>query len=263
MNNVQAKHIVVIGAARSGVAVAKLLNEKGAAVFVSDSGAIKEKYKVQLTQNEIPFEENGHTEKAEKADFAVISPGVPTESPLPQSYLKAGKEVFSEIEAATWFYNGPIIAVTGSNGKTTVTHWLDHMWKLAGKEHIMAGNVGNAFSDSIDDSKENNYAILEVSSFQLDHIDSFHPKVSLLLNITPDHLNRYEYKLENYVESKFRIAENQHEGDWMIYHYDDPVIGKRLASLKKKVKSQPCLLFHRPGKCHKELLCGTEILLLN
>lgn len=263
MKNVQNKHIVVIGAARSGAAAAVLLNKKGADVFVTDSQAIAPNVKKQLQQHDIPFEENGHTKKAKSADFVVISPGVPTQSALPQFYLKAGKEVFSEIEVASWFYNGSIIAVTGSNGKTTVTHWLDHIWKRAGRDHVTAGNVGAAFSASVDDTVENRDAILEVSSFQLDHIQSFRPKVSLLLNITPDHLDRYEYSLDKYAESKLRIAENQLGDDWLIYHYDDPIINEQLVSLKKKVNDQSCSLFHQPGRCQRGLLSEMETSSLN
>ncbi|MEP0375070.1 MAG: UDP-N-acetylmuramoyl-L-alanine--D-glutamate ligase, partial [Balneola sp.] len=123
------KHIVVIGAARSGIAAALLLKKKGAHIFVSDFGVIKEDWKQKLVQAKIGFEENGHSEKAKDADFVVLSPGVPTESPIIQYYLNEGKKVYSEIEAASWFTDNRIVATTGSNGKTTVTNWLDHVWE--------------------------------------------------------------------------------------------------------------------------------------
>lgn len=272
MKNIKNKNITVIGAARSGVAVAKLLKAKGADVFVSDHGAIAEHFKSQLTRNNIPFEENGHTKKAENRDFAVISPGVATQKPLPKTYLKAGKKVLSEIEVASWFNKGPITAVTGSNGKTTVTKWLDHIWQTAGKDHITAGNVGEAFSAQVEKSKKGKDSILEVSSFQLDHIETFHPHISLLLNITPDHLDRYENKLTKYVNSKFRIIENQTEEDWFIYHYDDPIVKERVEALKKKAPlrqdfveqvCRDCWRFHQPGNRRKELLFETNKLSLN
>lgn len=204
---------------------------------MSDAKPIQRRFKRQLLKNNIPFEENGHTAKAEAGDFAVISPGVPTQSSLPQAFLKAGKKVVSEIEAASWFNKGPITAVTGSNGKTTVTKWMDHIWSKAEKDHITAGNVGEAFSARVEQSKNHKDTLLEVSSFQLDHIETFHPHTSLLLNITPDHLDRYEHKLENYAKSKFRITENQTEDDWFIYHYDDSVIQEHVNVLKKKLES--------------------------
>lgn len=263
MRPVKNKHIVVIGARRSGVAAARLLDEKGADVFVSDSNVIKKHFKKQLLDKNISFEEGGHTDKATKGAFAVLSPGVPTESAPVQAYLDAGKEVFSEIELASWFNKGSTVAVTGSNGKTTVTHWLDDMWSLGGQGHVTAGNVGDAFSASVAETAADKETILEVSSFQLDHIQSFHPQISLLLNITPDHLDRYGGKLENYVTSKFRIIENQNQDDWLIYHYDDPVIAERLASLKKKDLCRSCSLFQRAESCRKERISRTITLSLN
>jgi UDP-N-acetylmuramoylalanine--D-glutamate ligase len=241
MRDLTNKHIVVIGAARSGVPAAKLLQAKGADVFMTDNKSIKPHFKDELMQHKISFEENGHTSRAEEGDFAIISPGVPTKAPLVQTYLKADKKIFSEIELAAWFNEGSITAVTGSNGKTTVTHWLDHTWKKAGKDHITGGNIGDAFSNVVDESSPQKDTLLEVSSFQLDHIDRFHPHISLMLNITPDHLDRYDNRFEKYVSAKFRITENQTHDDWLIYHYDDPVIRSRALSFQKK-KHYPRLL---------------------
>ncbi|PAU94500.1 UDP-N-acetylmuramoyl-L-alanine--D-glutamate ligase [Aliifodinibius salipaludis] len=243
MREVANKHIVVVGAARSGLAVASLLKRKGADVFVTDHGAIAHSVKKKLTTLDIDFEENGHTTKAEGGAFLAISPGVPTEAPLVQKYLNSGKEVYSEIEIASWFNKSPIVAVTGSNGKTTVTNWLDHTWKKASRDHITGGNIGYAFSDKVDQTSENSEALLEVSSFQLDHIDSFHPHISVLLNITADHLDRYNHDFSSYAKSKFRIIENQTGNDWFIYNYDDPTITEYVYSLKKKEEGPRLLPF--------------------
>lgn len=232
MTEVKGKHIVVIGAALSGTAAALLLRRNGADVFVSDYREIAEEAKKKLNAAGIPFEENGHTDKAKSGDFVVVSPGVPTESPIIQYYLNYGKEVRSEIEIASWFTESNIIAVTGSNGKTTVANWLSHLWKTAKREHALAGNIGVAFSDVVETNKGD--LILEVSSFQLDHIKTFKPAVSVLLNITPDHLNRYGNSLEAYAASKFRITENQTADDRFIFSYDDPIIQKHVEQLQQK-----------------------------
>jgi len=243
MKKVKNKYIVVIGAARSGVAAACLLHRKGANIFVTDHSSISPLMKERLIRNGIDFEEGGHTDKASKAAFAVLSPGVPTTAPLVQTYLNRGKKVFSEIEAASWFNRSPITAVTGSNGKTTVTRWLGHTWKKARKPCLVGGNIGRAFSDQVEETDPSKAAILEISSFQLDHIDKFHPRVSMLLNITPDHLDRYDNKPEKYAAAKFKISKNQKEEDWFIYYYDDPVIKKHAANLKKKRNAPKILAF--------------------
>ena len=243
MREVRNRHIVVVGAARSGLAAAALLKRKGARVFVTDKNPIGEESKSRMTKLGIPFEEGGHTNEARGAEFLVLSPGVPTQAPIVQEYIKQGKEVYSEIEVASWFNNSPMVAVTGSNGKTTVTSWLDHTWQKAGRDHLTAGNIGYAFSDKVEQTGAGREAILEVSSFQLDHIDTFHPHVSLLLNITPDHLDRYEEDFSKYSASKFRITENQNAEDWFIYNYDDPTIAKHVESLKKKADSPRLLAY--------------------
>lgn len=243
MKKVAKKHIVVVGAARSGLAVASLLKRKGAEVFVTDHGSIDDSVKKKLSTLDINFEENGHTKKAEEAAFLAISPGVPTEAPLVQKYINSGKEVFSEIEIASWFNKSPIVAVTGSNGKTTVTNWLDHTWEKAGRNHITGGNIGCAFSEKVDQTSENSEALLEVSSFQLDHIDTFQPHVSVLLNIKADHLDRYDHNFSSYAASKFRIIENQTGDNWFIYNDDDSTIAGYVDSLKKKENTPRLLPF--------------------
>lgn len=231
MKDVKGIHIVVIGAARSGVAAALLLQHKGAEVFVTDSGTISLSSKAKLIDAGIAFEENGHTTSAETAGFAVLSPGVPTKAPIVQSFLNNGKEVFSEIEVASWYSNNRVLAVTGSNGKTTVTTWLSHIWEIAQVDFSLSGNIGYAFSEKVESSKSDH--ILEVSSFQLDHIVTFKPDISVLLNITPDHLDRYEYSLEKYAASKFRITENQTADNWFIFNYDDPLIKQHVEELQQ------------------------------
>lgn len=243
MRKVQNTHIVVIGAARSGVAVATLLKSKGADIFVTDNNSISAWAQARLSECGIPFEEKVHSAEAFEADFAVVSPGVPTEAPIVQQYLQAGKAVYSEIEVAGWFYKNPILAVTGSNGKTTVTNWIDHTWKKAERDHFTAGNIGRAFSEAVEKSPSTKEAILEVSSFQLDHIDSFCPHISILLNITPDHLDRYKNNFSSYAASKFRITINQSKEDWFIYNYDDPAIATHVESLKKKATAPKLLPF--------------------
>jgi len=238
MRDVQGKHIVVIGAARSGLAAALLLHKMGADVFVSDFEGINNSEKQKLRDFDIPFEEHGHSNLSKTADFVVVSPGVPTDAPIIQHHLLKKTPVYSEIEIASWFTDQKIIATTGSNGKTTVTSWLAHMWKTADVNFSLAGNIGFAFSQKISNTDKTH--ILEVSSFQLDHIDTFKPDVSVLLNITPDHLDRYGNSMEAYAASKFRITENQTEENYFIYNFDDPLIKQHVESLQN-IKSHPQL----------------------
>lgn len=221
---VKNRNIVVIGAARSGISVARLLRQHGASVFVSDTGEIKSATESLFESEGIEFESGGHTERAYRGDFAVVSPGVPDEAPLVQHYMNTGNHIYSEIEVAAWFCNSPIVAVTGSNGKTTAVEWMAHMWQQAGKKVLVAGNIGKAFSEVVEVTNPDTTVILEVSSFQLDHIHRFKPEISVLLNITPDHLNRYQNSFERYVASKMRIFSNQGSEDQLIYGYDDPLL---------------------------------------
>jgi len=238
------KHIVVIGAARSGLAVATLLKKKGANVFVSDISEISEEVKKQLQALQIPFEEGGHTEQAKMAEMAVISPGVPSTTPLVRYYTDNGKKVVSELEAASWFNNhSPLIGVTGSNGKTTVTSWLSHTWSKAGKPSLAAGNIGSAFSAHVHETKPDTTVILEVSSFQLDHIETFRPDIGMILNITPDHLDRYNNDFELYKQSKFRMTQNQTPDDIFIYNFEDPSLAGPVNELQKREHSPQVLAF--------------------
>lgn len=222
--NVRDQHIVVIGAAKSGLAVARLVRENGAHVFVTDVGTIRDHDQQLLKKDNIEFESGAHSQRAFEGSFAIASPGVPDDAPIMQTYLNAGKAIYSEIEVASWFCEAQIIAVTGSNGKTTVTSWLEHVWRTASLTHVVAGNIGVAFSDVVASTSKENWALLEVSSFQLDHIDTFKPAISCILNITPDHLDRYENLFAKYAASKMRIMENQTENDIFITWNEDHVV---------------------------------------
>jgi len=217
------KRLVVLGGGESGVGAALLGKEKEYNVFLSDSGKITQKYKDVLTHNEIEWEDEGHTEsEILKADLVVKSPGIPDHVPLVQNILEAAISVISEIEFAAIFTTANIIGITGSNGKTTTTLMVHHIMKQAGLDVAMAGNIGDSFAKQVLNNNAN--YVLELSSFQLDGIDKFRPHIAIITNITPDHLDRYDYKFENYIASKFRIAMNQTSDDYLIYDADDEVI---------------------------------------
>lgn len=218
--------VTVIGAARSGVGVAKLLSSRGARVFVSDNGdATKlQHFLNELDRFTIPYETGEHSEQVYDAELLVLSPGVPSDSPVVIEAQKRGIVVVSELEVASWFCHVPIIAVTGTNGKTTTTTLIGRMLHDGGRQHIVAGNIGDAFSNHAAQLNSNSLAVVEVSSFQLDHIVRFKPKVAIILNITPDHLNRYGNSMERYAASKARIFMNQDSHDLLIYNADDPVV---------------------------------------
>ncbi len=226
--NIKGRKISVIGGARSGLAVAKLLKKLGADVFLSDVKKPEEIKHVKFTLQEldqfgIKYEFGGHSESVFDCDFMVISPGVPSNSEIVRRAIAKGLRVLSEIEVASWFCKAPIVAVTGTNGKTTTTSLIGHIFKTAGFKTIVAGNIGSPFSDYVLDADEKSVVVLEVSSFQLDHIESFRPKVSVLLNITPDHLDRYA-SFGDYILSKFRIFKNQKSDDFAVYNYDDEIV---------------------------------------
>ncbi|MEZ4699773.1 MAG: UDP-N-acetylmuramoyl-L-alanine--D-glutamate ligase [Rhodothermales bacterium] len=227
MIDVSGRPVSIVGAARSGVAAAHLLARAGAQVFLTDRGPVDDTLRASLEAAGVTVESGGHTERALEADFVVISPGVPTTTPLIQTALGNGLAVYSEIEVASWFCRAPIVAVTGSNGKTTTTSLLGYLFAQAGYAAHVAGNIGFPFSDVAMEAKPDEVVVLEVSSFQLDHIDTFRPRVSVVLNITPDHLDRYGYRFEAYAASKFRLFENQGEGDVLVYNIDDPVLAPR------------------------------------
>lgn len=234
------KHITIIGAARSGIAAARLVKRFGGIPFVSD---IQSESKLaneieELNKENISFECNGHTNKVFDADLLVVSPGVPSDSPVLVEGRKKKIKMISEIELAYHFCKGKIIAITGTNGKTTTTSLCGHVLKNAGLKVYVAGNIGYAFSHIAADVKENEFVVLEVSSFQLDLIESFKPYIAIILNITPDHLDRYENKFESYINSKKRIYENQTQSDYLIINAEDEVSKKHLTDNKSK-----CLKF--------------------
>ncbi|MFO8030372.1 MAG: UDP-N-acetylmuramoyl-L-alanine--D-glutamate ligase [Cyclonatronaceae bacterium] len=243
MTRMDNRQVVVAGAARSGVAVAALLKRKGARVLVSDIGTIAGEYRERLEQAGIPFEERGHTEKALDGEILVLSPGVPSDAPIVREYKKAEKQVVAEIEVASWYCQSRIIAVTGSNGKTTVVNWLADVWKRAGRACLLAGNIGTAFSEVVEQTSPDVDLILEVSSFQLDHIDRFRARVAVLLNITPDHLNRYHNQFEEYIASKMQLPLHQTKDDTLIYGYDDPVVKEQVGKLTSRPDSPSTLPF--------------------
>ena len=213
--------IVVLGGGESGCGAAILAQQKGFDVFLSDIGKIKEKYKNVLTHNAIEWEEETHSEERFfKADLIVKSPGIPDTIPLILELKNASIPIISEIEFAARYTNAIIIGITGSNGKTTTTLLVGHMLKKAGLNVGVAGNVGESFALQVAKESHDIY-VLELSSFQLDGIQSFKPNIAILLNITPDHLDRYANKMENYIQSKMRITMNQSSEDYLIYCSDD------------------------------------------
>lgn len=217
--------VTVIGAARSGIAAAKLLRSQGVQVFVSDKESADKlrSHIPDLRSAEIPFETGGHTDRVYDCSLMVISPGVPSDTPVVVEAQRRGIKVVGELELASWFCKAPILAVTGSNGKTTTTTLLGTIFEHAERKCVVAGNIGTAFSNFVLNLDQTAVAILEVSSFQLDHIESFHPKGAVILNITPDHLDRYGKSFENYTASKCRVFENQTMNDFLVYNFDDPV----------------------------------------
>jgi UDP-N-acetylmuramoylalanine--D-glutamate ligase len=226
------KKIVILGAGESGVGAALLAKQKGYNVFVSDASAIKPIYQSELEANHIPFESGTHDiERILEADEVMKSPGIPEKSELVKQIRAKGIPVISEIEFG-YRYKGAskIIAITGSNGKTTTTSLLYHICKVAGQDAAIVGNIGFSFARQIAQDPKALY-VIEVSSFQLDDIHSFRPDIAILLNITEDHLDRYNYQFENYIKSKFRIIENQTEQDCFIYCIDDEVVVKHLELL--------------------------------
>ncbi|WP_418508477.1 UDP-N-acetylmuramoyl-L-alanine--D-glutamate ligase [Corallibacter sp.] len=217
------KQLVVLGGGESGIGTALLGKAKGYSVFVSDKGKIKQKYKEVLIHNEIEWEEEMHTEaRILDADLIMKSPGIPEKAPMVKRIRECSIEVVSEIEFASKYTNATIVGITGSNGKTTTASLTHHILKQE-LEVGLAGNIGDSFAKQVLDSDYKNY-VLEISSFQLDDITTFKPNIAIITNITPDHLDRYNYQFENYIASKFRIAMNQTEDDYLIYDADDEVI---------------------------------------
>lgn len=222
---VKGRRIGIIGMARSGIAAAGLIRELGGMPFISDSagedslgGRVD-----QVKRLGIDFEVGGHTDRLLDSDFVILSPGVPKTIPIIEKIFEKGIPVFPEIELASWFCAGKIIAVTGSNGKTTTTTLIGEILKDAGIPCEVCGNIGRPFSEVVLQVQTGGYAVVEVSSFQLELIEQFHPHIALILNLTPDHLDRY-LDFDDYKQAKYRIAENMTDSDWLILNGDDPEI---------------------------------------
>ena len=232
--------LVVLGAGESGVGAAHLGKVKGWEVFLSDKGSIKEKYKNVLTNLEIEFEEGKHTsEKILQADLIVKSPGIPEEAPLVVEAREKGIKVVSEIEFAAKYSKAKLIGITGSNGKTTTATLTQHILKNAGLNSVLAGNIGNSMAEEIAKGNDPDFFVLELSSFQLDGMVDTRLDVAVLLNITEDHLDRYQHVFQNYIDSKFRIIQNQKTNDAFIYCADDEVIQKQMEGLELTQKLFP------------------------
>ncbi|NMC98220.1 MAG: UDP-N-acetylmuramoyl-L-alanine--D-glutamate ligase [Bacteroidales bacterium] len=233
------KKITILGCGESGMGAALLAKDKGFDVFVSDSSPIKDEYKQPLLNAGIPFEEKLHTEERILAsDLIVKSPGIPEKAPIIKALRSKKIDIISEIEFAAQYTTAKIIAITGSNGKTTTTLLTYHIMQKAGLNVGLAGNVGKSFALSVLQHKYD-YYVLEISSFQLDDIVHFRPHIAILMNITPDHLDRYNYNFQNYIDSKFLITKNQTEDDYFIYCYDDEVIQKNIETKNIRSKRIP------------------------
>ncbi|MFH6970579.1 UDP-N-acetylmuramoyl-L-alanine--D-glutamate ligase [Flavobacterium petrolei] len=231
--------LVILGGGESGVGTAILGKKKGYEVFVSDFGKIKGNYKEILIINGIAWEEEKHTDDLIlNADVVMKSPGIPDKSPIVKKLLEKGIPVISEIEFAAPFTDATIIGITGSNGKTTTTMLTHHLLKSAGLNVGLGGNIGKSFAWQIADNKYDSY-VLELSSFQLDGIVDFKPHIAIITNISPDHLDRYDYKYENYIDAKFRITMNQTEDDYLIYDADDEAINEWFKTHTTKAKLIP------------------------
>ncbi|HIP37199.1 MAG TPA: UDP-N-acetylmuramoyl-L-alanine--D-glutamate ligase [Crocinitomix sp.] len=232
-------NISVLGAGESGVGVALLAKAKGISVFVSDFGKIKQSFKTELIKNNIEFEEGKHSEnKILNTDLIVKSPGIPDKAPIVQKALNKEIKVISEIEFASFFTNAKLIAITGSNGKTTTTLLTHHILKNAGINCALAGNIGESLARQVIEDNVEVY-VIELSSFQLDGMYEFKADIAILLNITPDHLDRYDYIMQNYVNSKFRILQNLTSNDHFIYNADDPIILNEIKQREIKAKLLP------------------------
>ena len=233
------KKIVILGAGESGAGSALLAQKKGFDVFVSDKGQIKDNYRKILDDHRIKWEEGNHTETAIlSADEVIKSPGIPENAPIIITLREKGIPVISEIEFAGRYAAGVKICITGSNGKTTVTNLIYHILKKAGKNVAMTGNVGSSFAMAVAEGPFD-YYVIELSSFQLDGMYDFRADIAVLMNITPDHLDRYGYKLQNYVDSKFRITQNQLKSDFLIYWDGDPIIKSELAKKQYEMTKLP------------------------
>ena len=243
------KKLVILGGGISGIGAALLAKKNGYDVFVSDKGVISEKE--VLTNNDIQWEEGTHSiEKIMTASEVVKSPGIPDSVDIIKRIKEKGISIISEVEFAYRFTNAKIVAITGSNGKTTTTLLIGHILEKAGYDVLVAGNIGTGFAKSIFE-RDYDYIVLELSSFQLDGIKDFKADIAILLNITPDHLDRYEYSFENYIKSKLQITNNQNENDVFIYNYDDTNIREKSNTKAKMIPFSLNKEFETDGAFYK------------
>jgi UDP-N-acetylmuramoylalanine--D-glutamate ligase len=258
-------NIIVLGAAESGVGAALLAQAKGHTVFVSDGGAIRADYKEKLIQAGIAFEENQHTlERILQAEQVIKSPGIPEKAAVIKAIREQNITIVSEIEFASRYTQARYIAITGTNGKTTTTLLTYHLLKEAGYNIGLAGNVGYSLAEQVIENKFD-YYVLELSSFQLDDIAYFQPWIAVLLNITPDHLDRYNYSLAEYARAKLRIVRNQDSSDYFIYNADDENIQNTFQAALRPMHQMPFSLHHRPdfklaGYYQEEALLCVDLL---
>lgn len=220
-----AERIVILGGGESGTGAAILAKAKGFDVFVSDQGKLKEKYRKDLVGHSIEFEEGQHSEdKILNAQLVIKSPGIPEKTDIIKKIKSKKISIIDEIEFAFRYLKGKVIGITGTNGKTTTTLLIYHLLKTADKKVALAGNVGESLARKVA-TEDNDWYVVEISSFQLDGIQTFHPHIGILLNITPDHLDRYENKMANYINSKFKLVKNMGSKDYFIYYLDDAIAG--------------------------------------
>ena len=241
------RHIAILGAGESGVGAAFLAKKQGWDVFVSDAGVIKDSFKKELNDLAVQWEENGHSEERILAvELVIKSPGIPEKAPLIKKLRERGVKIISEIEFGAYYNTAKTICITGSNGKTTTTMLTHHILKKAGIRVGLAGNVGASFAKQVAEETFDWY-VLELSSFQLDDMYDFRADIAIITNITPDHLDRYNYEMQNYTNAKFRILQNQTITDWFIYNADDPIISKEVAQ-RKIVAQQAAFSLTTPQK---------------
>ena len=233
------KKLVILGGGESGVGTAILAKQKGFDVFVTDFGTISERYQQQLTENQIDWEQKKHSlDKILQADLVVKSPGISHQTQIVKEILNKGITLISEIEFAYKYNSQPTIGITGSNGKTTTTLWIEHILKSGGLNAAAAGNIGDSYAKQVADNPEKLY-VLELSSFQLDDIHEYAPHIAVITNITPDHLDRYDNQFEKYIQAKFNITKNQSEKDYLIYDADDTVVTDWLKKHQTKANLLP------------------------
>ncbi len=235
----EGKTLIVLGAGESGVGAAVLGESLGMKVFVSDNGPISDKYRAIMLRRGILFEENGHSRKRVLgADYIVKSPGIPPTVPLVKEAEEAGIPILSEIEFAGWFTDAKMVCITGSNGKTTTTMLTYHILTKAGLNVGLAGNVGKSLALQVAEEPHDVY-VIELSSFQLENMYEFKANIAVILNITPDHMDRYDHKMENYTKAKFRIARNQQADDYFVYWLGDPIVTEQVKALQTEAKLMP------------------------